>query len=189
MSETQLNKEFEKRDVQRLRNLVQGKYGDKTTTSIGYTKSDEDHKEGDVWVEDGRDWTIKNGIKQNVTKLDKAKEANLLPLFCPCCTKLMKNQNDPKFYNIHKKCMNCVIDFETKLKSEGKWEEYEKQIHNDHINNMIGEFRDWVKDETKELNQSYITEDGEQERWVGNNHENINKNIEESIKFLENLKK
>jgi len=186
---SQLNKEFDKKDVQRLRNLVQGKYGEKTTTSVGYVKKFEDRVEGDVWEEDGRNWTIKNGIKQNITKLDKAKEAHTLPLFCPCCNNLMKNQNDKAFYNIHKKCMNCVIDFETKLKFEGKYEEYEKQVHNDHIDKMIGEFKDWVKDETKETNESFITEDGIQERWVGNNHEQINKNIEESIKFLENLKK
>jgi hypothetical protein len=189
MSDTQLNREFEKKDVQRMRNLIAGKYGEKSTQGVGYSKKEEEYKEGDIWVEDERQWTIKNGIKQNITKLDKAKDTNAFPLFCPCCNKLMKNQNDPKFYNIHKKCMNCVIDFETKLKFEGKWEEYEKQVHNDHIDNMIKEFREWVVDETKELNQSFITEDGIREHWVGNNHENIKKNIEESIKYLENLKK
>jgi hypothetical protein len=38
MSESVLKKEFKEKDVQRLRNLVQGKYGEKTSTSIGYTK-------------------------------------------------------------------------------------------------------------------------------------------------------
>lgn len=189
MSNTQLNKEFEKKDIQRLRNIITGKYGDKTTTGIGYTKKQEDHKEGDIWEEDGRKWTIKDGLKQNITKLDKAKEINLMPLFCPCCSKLMKNRNDKPFYNIHKKCFNCVIEFEQKLKLEGKYEEYEKQIHNSQIDNLINEFKAWVQDETKELNQSYITENGIQERWVGNNNEKIKKNIEESIKYLENLKK
>lgn len=61
-----LNKEFQKKDVQRLRNLVQGKYGDKTTVGVGYSKKYINHEEGDVWEENGRQWTIKNGIKQNV---------------------------------------------------------------------------------------------------------------------------
>ena len=65
-----LKKEFKHRDVERLRNLVQGKYGDKTTMGTGYSKAKEFHNEGDVWEEDGRTWTIKNGIKQNITKLD-----------------------------------------------------------------------------------------------------------------------
>lgn len=34
---TQLKKEFQKKDVERIRNLVQGKYGEKTRESIGYT--------------------------------------------------------------------------------------------------------------------------------------------------------
>lgn len=189
MSNTQLNKEFAKKDVQRLRNLVQGKYGEKTTTGIGYTKKQEDHKEGDIWESDGRQWTIKNGIKQNITKLDKAKEINLMPLFCPHCSQLMKNRNDKVFYNIHKKCFNCVIEFEQKLKEEGKWDEYENSIHNDRIDSMINEFKMWVTDEVKELNNSYITETGVQEKWVGNNNEKIKQNIEESIKYLEKLKK
>ena len=59
-----LKKEFKHRDVERLRNLVQGKYGDKTTMGTGYSKAKEFHNEGDIWEEDGRTWTIKNGLKQ-----------------------------------------------------------------------------------------------------------------------------
>ena len=67
-----LKKEFSKKDVQRLRNVFTGKTGERTTDGVGYTKKQEFHKEGDVWTENGREWTIKEGIKQNVTKLDKA---------------------------------------------------------------------------------------------------------------------
>ena len=68
MSDNVLKKEFNQRDVQRLRNLIQGKTGDKVTIGVGYTKQQEFHNEGDVWEEDGRKWTIKDGIKQNITK-------------------------------------------------------------------------------------------------------------------------
>ena len=72
-----LNREFEKRDVERMRNLIKGKYGDKTETSVGYTPAETFHKEGDIWEHDDRTWTIKGGVKQNLTKLDKAKKLNL----------------------------------------------------------------------------------------------------------------
>ena len=36
-----LKKDFQKRDVERLRNLVQGKYGEKTRSSVGFTKKQE----------------------------------------------------------------------------------------------------------------------------------------------------
>ena len=48
MKDNVLKKEFSKSDVQRVRNLVQGKYGDKTVQSVGYSKKQEFHKEGDL---------------------------------------------------------------------------------------------------------------------------------------------
>jgi hypothetical protein len=44
-----LNKDFQKRDVERLRNLMTGKYGEKTRSSVGFTKADEFYNEGDIW--------------------------------------------------------------------------------------------------------------------------------------------
>ena len=126
-----LKKQFQKKDVTRIRNLVKGKTGNKISSSVGYKKADEHHIEGDVWELDGRTWTIKDGIKQNITKLDKAKQAHLMPLLCPNCRKVMRNRNDKPFYKIHKKCFECVIMFERDLKRSGKWEEYENKIHND----------------------------------------------------------
>ena len=146
MKDNVLKKDFQERDVQRLRNLIQGKQGEKTRSSVGFTKADEFYAEGDIWESDGRTWTIKNGIKQNITKLDKAKKAHVMPLLCPKCKKVMKNRNDKPFYNIHKMCFNCVIDFEHELRKEGKWEEYERNIKNNEIDNRIAEFKLYVKE-------------------------------------------
>ena len=101
MKDNVLKKEFQKRDVERLRNLVQGKYGEKTRTSVGFSKAEEFHAEGDIWEADGRTWTIKNGIKQNVTKLDAAKKALRVPLTCPKCGGSMKHHLSKKMYKIH----------------------------------------------------------------------------------------
>ena len=136
-----LKKQFQERDVQRLRNLVQGKFGEKTRSSVGFSKAEEFHDEGDIWESDGRTWTIKNGIKQNITKLDKAKKAHVMPLLCPCCNKIMKNRHDKSFYNVHQKCFNCVIDFEHDLKKQGKWEQYQIDIKNGEIDKQIEEFK------------------------------------------------
>ena len=73
--ETVLKKQFVEKDVQRLRNLMQGKHGEKTRSSVGFTNKQEFYSEGDIWEADGRNWTIKDGIKQNITKLDKAKKS------------------------------------------------------------------------------------------------------------------
>jgi hypothetical protein len=126
MAENVLKKEFKEKDVQRLRNLIQGKYGEKATMGTGYTKKQEFHEEGDVWEEDGRSWTIKDGIKQNITRLDKAKESLHLPLFCPECSKVMNHKFDKKFYIQYHRCYDCQLHFETNLRVKGLWDEYEK---------------------------------------------------------------
>ena len=59
-----LNKEFKRKDVERMRNLIKGKTGESAELQVGYRAKKEDHKEGDIWEEGGKKWTIKNGIKQ-----------------------------------------------------------------------------------------------------------------------------
>lgn len=185
-----LKKEFAKKDVERLRNLMQGKYGDKTQTSVGYTKKEEFHKEGDIWEEDDRKWTIQNGIKQNVTKLDSAKKAHMMPLLCPNCKKVMKNRNDSTYYKVHKTCFRCVILKEEKLKKEGKWDEYHNGIINNEIDNKIKDFKLWVEDKLLESNSSHVSEAGDVERWVGKvNKEKVDENIKNVVEYLESLKK
>jgi hypothetical protein len=187
--ESVLKKQFQEKDVQRLRNLVQGKYGEKTNSSVGFTKAEEFHNEGDIWESDGRTWTIKDGIKQNITKLDKAKKAHNMPLFCPKCKKVMKKRNDKTFYNIHKMCFDCVIEFESKLRREGKWEEYQRNIKNNEIDNRIAEFKLYIKEKLEEGNDSFVSESGEVERWVGKvNKEKVEEHVKEVIEYLESLK-
>jgi len=184
-----LKKEFQKQDVERLRNLVQGKYGEKTRSSVGFSKKEEFYKEGDIWESDGRTWTIKDGIKQNITKLDKAKKAHVMPLLCPKCKRVMKKRNDKPFYNIHKMCFDCVIDFETKLKKDGKWEEYERSIKNNEIDNKIVEFKNWIEEKLSESNNSFVSEAGDVEKWDGKiNKELVDKNIKEVVEYLQGLK-
>jgi hypothetical protein len=101
-------------------------------------------KEGDIWEDvNGKKWTIKNGIRQSVTKLDDAKT----PWWCPRCSKPLNHKFDIKFWRIRGHCMDCVIKDESKIRREGKWEEYERKIM---LRNYIAE----VEDKIAEL-QSY----------------------------------
>ncbi len=183
-----LKKDFQKRDVERLRNLVQGKYGEKTRSSVGFSKADEFHTEGDIWESDGRTWTIKDGIKQNITKLDKAKKEHNMPLFCPKCGKLMKRVDKP-YYNIHKYCLDCHAKFEDKLKREGKYKEHYNKINNEIIDKRIEEFKQYVADRLNENNDSFVSENGEVEKWVGKiDKEKVEEYISQVIEHLESLK-
>jgi 5,10-methylene-tetrahydrofolate dehydrogenase/methenyl tetrahydrofolate cyclohydrolase len=186
-----LKKQFQEKDVQRLRNLVKGKHADKSQVSVGFTKEQEGpHIEGDIWVEGDKTWTIKEGIKQNVTKLDAAREAVNFPIFCPSCKKPMKPHLDKKWFNMYRRCFNCQIDFEATIRKEGLWKEYEKLTINSDIDGLINEFQIWIDDQIEHSTiQSYVTEAGDVEKWTGSVKNKLLESKEETIKYLQSLKK
>jgi hypothetical protein len=189
MKDNVLKKEFNKKDVKRLRNLVKGKAGERTGTGIGYTKKVEFHKEGDIWEENNRKWTIRDGIKENITKLDKFKKA-AVPLFCPKCNTIMNKQLDSNYYKAHGKCLDCTAKFETELKLDGTWEDHTKKTHNKEIDKLIEEYKSFMNEKLNESNDGFVTESGEVEKWIGGvNQARAEEALEEGIKYLENMKK
>ena len=189
MSDNILKKEFKEKDVQRLRNIISGKTNQKNTVGVGYTKVEESHKEGDVWVEYGRQWTISDGLKQNVTKLDGAKKLLHLPLFCPECKKYMNKKFDKPFYLQYNRCWDCQIDFETELRRLGIWEKYQSDIFNMDIDGVINDFKIWSDEDINSNMESYITEAGDIESWVDNSKSKLKLDREETIRYLQSLKK
>jgi hypothetical protein len=188
MGENVLKKEFAEKDVNRLRNLMQGKFGDKTSVGVGYSKPTEVHSEGEIWFEDHREWTIENGIKQNITKLDKFKHLTI-PLFCPSCDGIMNKQIDTDCFRAQRTCYKCYTEFETKLKIEGKWDEYQKDIHNKEIDNVIKEYTEYITSELEESNQSFVAENGDVEKWDGKiDKQRAETALAETISYLESLK-
>ena len=163
-----LKKEFNKKDVNRARNLITGNTNSSSETQIGYKKKRKDYKEGDVWIENKKTWTIKNGIKQTISKLDKLKKEVFMPLCCPECNKVMKHHLDKPNYRIHKKCMNCVITFEGKLKHvPGRYEQYLKELEIKNNLTSLDQIESYLLDTVNISNKGYISEDGVIERWVG----------------------
>ena len=162
-----LKKEFKRKDVERMRNLIKGKSGESAETQVGYSSKKEDYKEGDIWEENGKQWTIKDGIKQTYTKLDRVKKEAILPLFCPNCGSLMKSRNDAKMYKLHKTCFDCVIKHEHKLKMEGKYEEYERNTIADNAKDYLDHLETYLLEAINTSNTQYVSEKGEVERWKG----------------------
>jgi hypothetical protein len=184
-----LKKEFKERDVTRLRNIVSKNYSDKTITQVGYTKEQVEHKEGDVWEENGKNWTIKNGIKMTITKLDLVKKTLQMPLVCPKCKKAMNKGNlDKQMYAVHHTCSDCVFEHETKLKHDGKFEEYQQNILKQGVQYHIKEIEDALLDLAMNTSEeSFVTEAGDIETWKGNglDKEEITKWMQD---YLDNLK-
>ena len=186
MSESLLKKDFKESDVQRVRNLVNKDYTSSTKAQSGYQKSHQYHKEGDIWEESGKTWTIKNGIKQNITKLDKAKKAAFVPLTCPKCSGSMKHHLAKKMYRIHGFCFDCTIEYESDLKKAGLYKEYERKLLNGNLKEFSKDIENWIKDSLED-SISMVTEQGDLENWgdISKKEKNkILKNLNDYLKVI-----
>jgi hypothetical protein len=127
------------------------------------------HKEGDVWEENGKTWTIKNGIKKTLGKMDNFRKELIMPIACPHCKRPMKTDVQKPFWSIYKMCLDCVVDMEHVIRTEGKWEEYEKAKITANATSFYKELEQYVQDFIKEKpNKGFVTEDGVVESWIGN---------------------
>jgi hypothetical protein len=186
MGESLLKKEFKSKDVNRARNLVNKDFSGKTVDGVGYSKAQVAYKEGDIWEESGRTWTIKDGLKQNITKLDSAKKALQIPLACPKCKGTMNYHLSQKMYKIHKMCFDCVIDYEAELRKAGLYESYEKNMMQGSLKAFARDVEQWVL-ESLETTNSFVTEQGDLEDWNGNDSnfkEQMTTNLQEYLKHL-----
>ena len=165
-NESTLKKEFKHSDVERIRNIVKKDFTSKTKSQIGYQKSSKRYKEGDIWEEGGKSWTIKKGIRQNITKLDEVKKAIRIPLSCPKCGGPMRHHLAKKMYKIHGFCFDCTIDYESQLKEAGLYRQYEKRMMQGNMKAFIQDMEDWVLG-TIDVNETYVTEQGDVEDWGG----------------------
>ena len=163
--ESLLKKEFKQSDVQRVRNIVNKDFTGKTKLQAGYQKSTKRFKEGDIWEENGKQWTIKNGIKQNITKLDKVKKLVRVPLSCPKCGGSMRHHLAKKMYKIHGFCFDpCTVEMEANLRKAGLYEQYEKRMMQGNMKAFVDDIENWVLDSI-DNDSTYVTEKGDVEDW------------------------
>lgn len=160
---------MDKKAIQRMRNLVSGNTSNKTKISTGYGKQRTVRSEGDTWEHKGKTWTMRNGIRQTVSKLDTARKAIRIPSECPKCgDPRMQHHAYKAMYKKFGMCLNCVAKFESELRKSGKYEEFTKELSKSNS-------EAWLKDKTEEYydwlttidSKSYITEAGDIEDWLG----------------------
>ena len=137
-------KEFVK--VQKRIHDQMNKYADKIIVGQYTGEKEPERKEGDFWKDrNGKQWTVKRGIKQSISPLQGAKT----PWWCPVCGKTM-TKIDVNTFRATTKCYDCVAKGESRLKMDGLWDKHkEKKI----LENQI----DWLKDRIVELTQYHDT--------------------------------
>lgn len=155
-------------NIKRIKNILNGKYEDGTKSIVGYTKKQEEHKEGDIWFENEKYWTIKNGIRQNITKLDDIRNSINLPYVCPHCGKSMKTRLDKKFWQLKGRCFNCIVEEDTLKIINGTFIEYSKQEISKNVISYKKDLVDQIQTYIDSIgSKHFITERGDIEEWVG----------------------
>ena len=186
---TLLKKEFKQSDVQRVRNLVNKDFTSGVKVQTGYRKSTKKYKEGDIWEESGKQWTIKNGIKQNITKLDEAKKALRIPLRCPKCNGSMEHWLAKKMYKIHGFCFDpCTVDYERSLKKAGLYKQYEQRMIKGNAKQVIDDIERWSLESVNDKH-TFGTEQGAIEDWGGMNKDTKEKILKDLKEFTNVMRK
>jgi len=171
-------------DVRRKINEVMKKTDERIV--VGWRPDLQDRKEGDVWEDaNGKQWTVKNGIKQSISKMDDAKT----PWFCPKCEKSMNHKLDFKFWRLRGHCFDCNIKSEMEIRRQDKWREYEEGI-------MKANYVASLKDTIQELQGLYdsasapevIHADDEKILMIEKWHVNIDQIKEDLMKDITELK-
>lgn len=186
--ESLLKKEFKSKDVERVRNLVNKDFSAKTVSGVGYEKTQQFYKEGDIWEENGRTWTIRNGLKQNITKLDGAKKAMQIPLRCPKCGGPMKHHLAQKMYKIHGFCFDpCTVEYEAELRKAGLYEQYEKRMMQGALKAFLNDMEQFYLEQINTVD-TFVTEQGEVEDWSNNSLRVKEKALENLQDFLKHAR-
>ena len=122
------SKEAERQNVA-LKNILDGKPAEKRSM-VGYQGKKEENLGG----------------KTRKSELTDIMSEVRMPLFCKKCKKTMKRKLDDKFWRIFGHCWNCQLDFEHKLRLEGKYDEWATDRAK---NNQKG----WIEDMIQSIEQ------------------------------------
>ncbi len=170
-------------NVKAIKQMLDGTHKFQTRKTHGFSDAthsatqNKKHEVGDIWEEKIGNTLYrieqKNGyrIKKPANSISE-EIRDYLTSYPNCkneCCKTVYNHLDEKMKKSHGMCYDCVIEMEHKLRTEGKYEEYEKdRIHSSALS--------WLKDAEQDVDalkkafteaQSFVTNaDGLTETWA-----------------------
>jgi len=163
-------------NIKAIRQMLDGTHKTQSRKTIGFSGikgSETKRAVGEVWTDDnGVEWEQRDGFKIKKGKLDEIRELlvkNRMPSHCPECKQPMTKRLDKKFWALEKRCFDCQVVFEHKLRIEGKYEAYEKE-------RMLRNAEAWLMQaelEAKEIAKmfrdplTFANSDGSIEKWSG----------------------
>ena len=169
------SKEAERQNIA-LKNILDGKPTEKRSM-VGYQGEQEKNLGG----------------KTRESELSKIMQSVRMPLFCPKCKKTMKKKLDDKFWRLFEHCWDCQIDFEHKLRLEGKYDEWAteraKKNQRGWIEDMIQSIEQWRTERPVDQIYNVGVKDPEVKIEKAQvNEKALNKLADDAIKDLKKMK-
>lgn len=157
---------------------------------FGYTgdSSIAERKEGEIWLDTrGKKWIKKNGVKKAINNVNSS-VIDATKQVCKDCGMEIKwgNRYDQMFFNKTQRCYDCIIKFESHLRIEGKFEDYEKKKVFENQKGFALDAQAKMEESLKYLEEhetiSYVNEDGTVEKWEVENRDQMIKNVKKDLK-------
>lgn len=160
--------------------------------NLDMSESTQIHKEGEEWEENGKRWKFEDGRIISISRDAKTIQRVFTPLFCPKCKNSIQDNADETMYGLYGHCFTCQIEFETQLKIDGKYKEWESSIINKNIDaiktDLVGEFAEYKQYSSTE---KYVyNEEGVKIDTISSiiDDKQVETIINEKLNKLENLK-
>lgn len=166
--------------------------GERPFVQVGYTGNTTKYrKDGEKWTDTkGIEWERKNGQNVRLTKTQGDFIRGLIKQTCKCGQDIRWGSKfDSKFFNRTGLCEKCLIDYETKLRIVGVYEDYERYKL---ISYELGFIRD-AKSKVEEVIKFCSNDAGDVEmicnsegfieRWKNTNQEQILKDAKNDLKL------
>ena len=160
-----------------LQDIMDGRVYEKDYVQVGYEGKTPENKGGET----------------RKSELTDIMASVRMPWFCPKCKKAMKKKLDDKFWRLFEHCWDCQLDFEHKLRLEGKYDEWAtnraKNNQKAWVDDMIQGIEQWRTE--RPVDQVYNVGIKDPEVKIEKakvNEEALNKLADDAIKDLKKMR-
>lgn len=167
--------------------------GERPFIQVGYTADSDfaSRKDGEIWTDaNGKKWIKKNGTKRAINNVNSS-TIEATKRHCKDCNMDIRwgNRYDEILYNKTGRCQECLAKFETQLRLNGKYEEYEQKKLLQNQLSQAKEFRIKVQESYDFVSShekiSFPNGDGTLDEWTIERRENILKDLKADLKKID----
>jgi len=167
--------------------------GDRPFIQVGYTADSDfsSRKDGEIWIDaNGKKWIKKNGTKRAINNVSSS-TIESTKRHCMDCNMDIRwgNRYDEVLYNKTGRCQECLAKFETQLRLNGKYDDYEQKKLLQNQLSQAKEFRIKVQESYDFVSThekiSFPNGDGTLDEWTIERRENILKDLKTDLKKID----